>query len=277
MKADAWMPFYVADYLRKTMRLTTEQHGAYFLLIMACWTEGGSIPDDDAQLAAIVKLPTQAWKKSRLILAPYFIIGDGLWGHKRVAEELARAQKLSDARRESGSKGGRPTKVIESKEKPIGLANENQSGLQTETPALVAPPSPLPLPSEVPPTTSANAFDWQVAIEEARGAIGDMGDFSQPAMLHIADLKAFLFPTSGEPCTWQEILDGIRVCGSRQRIKNKPIPSWQWVKNDVMAMRDKRLNASNPNVIELQPRSQSLTDRISADHAEARRRVLEEG
>jgi hypothetical protein len=116
-------------------------------------------------------------------------------------------------------------------------------------------------------------------FEQAKVAAGDMADFTATAMHHVADLKALVQPTSGEPCTWDEVLTAISMTAMRQRAKRKPIRSWAWVRDDAIALRDKRLNASNPapgQVIPLHPGGHvGITDRIAAEHAEARRRVLE--
>jgi uncharacterized protein YdaU (DUF1376 family) len=124
-RADAWMPLYIGDYMRDTMRLTRDQHGGYLLLLMECWNSGGRLPNDPAQLAAIAKASPGEWKRLSPVLLPYFKVrGEWLY-HSRVFKERAKAQKLLETKRENGRKGGRPRKLTETDEKPTGSANHN--------------------------------------------------------------------------------------------------------------------------------------------------------
>lgn len=98
-KTDTYMPVVIGDYLKDTMRLTTEQHGAFFLILMDYWTKGAP-PDDDETLASIARLPLDRWMKARPVLAGFFKIEGGMWVNKRAEEELsaarAKSQKASD-------------------------------------------------------------------------------------------------------------------------------------------------------------------------------------
>lgn len=102
-EASAWMPFYIGDYLGDTQRLTTEQHGAYLLLILDYWRNGPA-PDDDAVLQQITKLDKAGWKRCRLAMSRMFQIGDGEWKHKRIDKELANAKDNASRRSEKASK-----------------------------------------------------------------------------------------------------------------------------------------------------------------------------
>lgn len=86
MTAPAWMPLYVADYLGDTGHLSTVEHGAYMLLIMHYWQNGG-LPTEDPKLARICRLSLKEWQKIKDTLSDLF---DDNWTHKRVNEELAK-------------------------------------------------------------------------------------------------------------------------------------------------------------------------------------------
>lgn len=104
VRSDTWMPFYVGDYLSATGRLTTEQHGAYLLILLDYW-KNGPPPNDDAVLCQIARLSPAAWRKAKPALLGFFDITDGLLIQKRVERERARAAEVSDERSKAGKVG----------------------------------------------------------------------------------------------------------------------------------------------------------------------------
>ncbi len=165
-KPDLWMPLYFGAYLTDTMHLTTEQHGAYLLLLMACWKRGGSLPDDDDQLAAIAKLPPQKWRKTRAIIEPFWQIGGKCWRQKRLGLELDAARERSTIATENGKKGGRPKKTDDNPQhnqnetgtKPRAKPNHNPDESSGPLPRPLQTSRPLPGPGPLPEGESQPLF-----------------------------------------------------------------------------------------------------------------------
>ncbi len=185
-KPDLWMPIYIGDYLRDTQHLSTALHGAYFLLLMASWMRGGTLPDNDEMLAAICKLDARAWAKAKPVLREFFDIADGVWKQKRLVQEYQQAKHISETNRENGKKGGRPPKakrngtesVTESgtetktDSKPNGIAKPNPEAKRNETPA------PPPSPSQESITSSGSAHAIGVAPTDAALLSKTMREYS---------------------------------------------------------------------------------------------------
>lgn len=132
-KKDLWMPLYIGDYLADTGHLSTTQHGAYLLLLMHYWRKR-ELPSDDKQLAAIAKLPLRIWLDTKDTIQAFF--GDG-WRHKKVEEELAKRQVVSDKRAQAGAKGGakaREQEVSNCSDFASGLLEQNESMTQSQSP-----------------------------------------------------------------------------------------------------------------------------------------------
>jgi uncharacterized protein YdaU (DUF1376 family) len=97
-KTNVWMPLYIGDYLADTSHLTIEQSGAYLHLLMSHWRVG-YVPDDDAKMAAICRVPTRRWKAHFApAIRPFFQAEDGKLTHKRVLAELKKVAKVRQIR-----------------------------------------------------------------------------------------------------------------------------------------------------------------------------------
>jgi uncharacterized protein YdaU (DUF1376 family) len=128
-----WMPFYVGDYLRNTGHLTTEQHGAYLLLIMHCW-EHERLPEMEANRAAIARVSLKAWKSMRPVVEAFFQ-PDG--SHKRVTEEIEKSEKKWMQRTLAGRAGGIKSGISRSIKQANSQANmkRERSERLSETPS----------------------------------------------------------------------------------------------------------------------------------------------
>lgn len=73
-----WMPIYIDNFIASTIRLTPQQIGAYILLVCDYW-RNNSLPNDDAALSQITRIPLKQWKKDREIISTLFTIEGKLW------------------------------------------------------------------------------------------------------------------------------------------------------------------------------------------------------
>lgn len=147
------MRFFPADYLADTRRLTTEQHGAYLLLLMDSWSSG-ALPDDDAVLARVAGLDAESWARTRPAIAGYFEIADGKWVNARIEQEREHAQAYAQASSGRGKKAAAARwgkkKAEESAEKPANPVDNLQKDAQAYAQAYAqalhgkCPPEPEP-------------------------------------------------------------------------------------------------------------------------------------
>lgn len=221
-KADTWMPLYVGEYMADTTNLNTEQHGAYCLMLMAAWRRGGTLPNDDEQLAAVTKLPLARWKKHRAVLVDFFKADeDGRLVHKRVTQERLKAQAISEKKGEAGAAGAAARWEIDSERMPDSLADVAANAIATAKASAMASatangvangmanesqtnaPSPSPLPN-----TGAKA-----PVSPAKPSI--------PSCPHLKLIELYgkHLPTLPQPKP--ELWDGKNAAAMRAR--------WRWL------------------------------------------------
>lgn len=116
-----FMQLYVADYLGDTQHLTTEQHGAYLLLLMTMWRQGGSLPTDERTLARVARISPRRWHLIAPEVMAFFDVAEGRVTQKRLVEEYQKAVSKSEKRSAIGKLGGE-AKALKDKESSLAKA-----------------------------------------------------------------------------------------------------------------------------------------------------------
>jgi uncharacterized protein YdaU (DUF1376 family) len=161
-RPDTFMPIVVGDYLKDTSHLTTEQHGVYFLLLMAYWAKGGALPADDSRLAAIARLTPVQWAKHRPVLAELFREEDGLWINKRSELELEKARGKMAAKAAAGAQGAKARWQANGKR----IADASVRHKQPDADAI---PPPLANPMAEPMTKNSSSPSPSHKVSQERG------------------------------------------------------------------------------------------------------------
>lgn len=121
MSAVPYFPFYPSDYLADTAHLTTEQHGAYLLMLITAWSRGGRLPDDPKKLARIARVSTRRWHLIADDILEFFDAEGSDIISRRMERDYKKAVSKSKKRSASGKRGG-DAKALKNKKAPLANA-----------------------------------------------------------------------------------------------------------------------------------------------------------
>lgn len=236
MSAPPYMKLYTADYLADTTHLSTIEHGAYLLLLMAMWRAGGKLPANDAKLAKITGLSAKAWADMRPTMMEFFRRTGGRLTHKRLTLEICKYESTSEKRKEAGKAGGDKTA---SKNKVLASANATANGQHLPTKA----------EAEAKSERLASAAKAREAEDWPSGELRDLAHaLSMLAGPGLADpaKEPGLTTTLGELHRWREAgcswsLDVVPTIQARtMRPRARPLGSWRVLTADVLACKAAR-------------------------------------
>ena len=176
------MPFFTDAYLADTIHLTTEEHGAYMLLLITMWrTPDCSLPNDDKRLALYTRMSLAKWKKVRIVLEDFLTISDDKITQKRLQKERKFVSDKTQKNRDNGKKGGRPKSLKTNEpDKANGSFSDNpdQNPDESQKKAPTPTPTPTPTPKEEEKNSSPPDKPFEVGHDSPHaGDLSLYGDF----------------------------------------------------------------------------------------------------
>lgn len=106
MSSTPFMQLYVGDYLADTLDLTTEQHGAYLLILMTMWQHDAKLPNDLAKLARIARMTPAKFRSVWDEISRFFQVEGDKITNPRLTKERKKAAEKSSKRAAAGRAGG---------------------------------------------------------------------------------------------------------------------------------------------------------------------------
>ena len=135
MTSAPFLKLFPGDYHAKTQHLTTLEHGAYLLLLMAAWgRKDCGLPDDDQFLARTVGLSTRKWGAVKSHVMRFWELKDGYFFNQRLLNDRRKVKKTSLKNSESGAKGAAVTnakllKCKEADDKSADFSDRRKAGI----------------------------------------------------------------------------------------------------------------------------------------------------
>ena len=104
MSSPAYLPLFGSDYLADTRHLSTEEHGAYLLLMMAAWRQDDcGLPADDQKLSRIVGLTMRKWLAIKGTILEFWTTENDRIYQQRLRKERGYADLKSENNRRAAS------------------------------------------------------------------------------------------------------------------------------------------------------------------------------
>lgn len=233
------MQLYVADYLGDTRHLTTEQHGAYLLLLMTMWRSGGRLPKCDKKLARIVGSTPSRWSKIKPEVMEFFIIDGDFITNERLMFELKKASEKSIKRAEAGTKGG-SAKSLKSNKPDVANASI--------LPKHSSEPEPEDISTVVDKPSVVGCDDWPDL--KVKGWLGDLAAEIGSGFLD-PSREAGLVTTQGVFLQWQNLGlswhgDVVPIIAGSMAKQRGPVRSWKYFD---AAMRERAEEIKNPKPV----------------------------
>lgn len=218
----AAIPLFADAYLADTMHLSTEEHGAYLLLLMAAWrSDDCSLPNDPKKLARIAGLSPRRWGQISATILDFWVIENGRIFNQRLRKERGYVIRKSESNRENARKRWE------------AQAAENKEGDECERTSDGNAPPPSPPPVE----PNGSTFDGK----KSRGT--NLPDDFEPSLTPSAHAHADALGPKRFAAELQKFRDYHTAKGSRMKDWQAAFRTWltnavEWSSRNVTGTRN---------------------------------------